>query len=198
MFYGGWRQQGGVQSRARQCNLEPREGGIVTWEDVIVSCLKRNDLRLIAYVPDAVVWKVLGKLEGDPFFTLVPAAREEETLGIVAGAYAARMRGAVFMQSSGIVNSINAIGSLCIPFRIPLPMFITLRGDLGESNIAQIAPGKVVRPTLQALGLQSFILRREDELERTTNGAIELCYTAREPVGLLLSTLLTGDKSGTS
>ena len=123
------------------------------WPDIVVESLRRHDLEIISYVPDVVTWKVLSRLERDPAFRIVPTAREDEAIGIVAGAYAARKRGAVFMQSSGFGNCVNALGSLCIPYRIPVPMFISIRGGLGEFNMAQIPMGKAVAPILDAMGL---------------------------------------------
>lgn len=166
------------------------------WTDIVVETLKSNQLDIVAYVPDTVTWRVLDKLESDTAFRVVPASREEEAIAIVAGAYAAGKRGAVFMQSSGFGNCINVLGSLCIPYRIPLPMFISMRGGLGEFNMAQVPVGKAVAPILDTLGLQHFAPTRKEELSTVLDGAIQLCYSGRLPVGVLLPTLLTGGKRG--
>jgi len=166
------------------------------WTDIVVETLKSNQLDIVAYVPDTVTWRVLDKLESDTAFRVVPASREEEAIAIVAGAYAAGKRGAVFMQSSGFGNCINALGSLCIPYRIPLPMFISMRGGLGEFNMAQVPVGKAVAPILDTLGLQHFAPTRKEGLSTVLDGAIQLCYSGRLPVGVLLPTLLTGGKRG--
>ena len=168
----------------------------MNWAESIVQALKNWNTSLIAYVPDISIHQVTSLIEADPFFHLVSATREEEAIGIVAGAYAARKRGAVFMQSSGFGKCANALGSLCIPYRIPMPMFISVRGELGEFNMAQVPIGKAVAPILDALGLQHFAPTRKEELRFVLDGAIELCYAGRLPVGVLLPTLLTGGKSG--
>ena len=62
------------------------------WPDIVVESLRAHRLEIISYVPDVVTWKVLSKLEADPDFKVVPAAREDEAIGIVAGAYAARKK----------------------------------------------------------------------------------------------------------
>ena len=51
---------------------------------------------------------------------------------------------------------------------------------------------------MDALGLQHFSPTREEELPVVLDGAIQLCYAGRLPVGLLLTTLLTEGKSGPS
>ena len=98
-------------------------------------CLKDSDISLITYVPDVNISQATQLMEQDPTFHVVSATREEEAIGIAAGAYAAGRNAAVFMQSSGFGNSINALASLCIPYRIPLPLFINLRGQMDEFNI---------------------------------------------------------------
>ena len=120
----------------------------MTWADTIVEALKDNEVSLIAYVPDVSIHQVTQLLEEDPCFHVVSATREEEAIGIAAGAYAVGRRAAVFMQSSGFGNCVNALTSLCIPFRVPVPLFINLRGQIGEFNIGQVAMGRATRPIL--------------------------------------------------
>jgi len=164
------------------------------WSDIIVESLKVSEHNIVSYVPDKITWQVLSKLENDTYFHMVPAAREDEAIGIAVGVYAANKRCAVFMQSSGIGNCINALGSLCIPFRIPMPIFVSIRGELGEFNEAQVPVGKAVAPILDTLGLQHFSPTRKDDLQPMLDGAMQLTYATRLPVGILLPTLLTGGK----
>ncbi len=164
------------------------------WPEIVLECLKQNNIRVISYVPDMVVWQVLEKAQADSFFRMVRVTREDEAIGVVSGAYMGGLRGAVFMQSSGFGNCINVLGSLCIASRVPVPMFINIRGELGEFNLAQVPVGKAVRPIMDTMGLQHFTLARLDEVEKIVNGAIEVSYSSKLPVGVLLSSLLTGGK----
>jgi len=168
----------------------------MSWIDNIIAGLKSKNINVISYVPDVVTWKVLKELEADPFFTVIPVAREEESLGVAFGVYAAKGKAAVFMQSSGLGNSINALTTLAIPYSAPFLMFISLRGDLGEFNPGQVAGGKAVRPILDALGIQHYTLDREEKVEEIIKGASELCFNGKEPLALLIPTILTGGKRG--
>ena len=100
----------------------------MNWAEIIVQALKDWDTSLIAYVPDISIDQVTRLIDADPFFHLVSATREEEAIGIAVGAYAVGRNAAVFMQSSGFGNTLNAVTSLCIPYRTPIPMFINMRG----------------------------------------------------------------------
>ena len=166
----------------------------MSWAELLVQCLKDSQVSLAAYVPDISIHQATRLMEDDPYFRLVSAAREEEAIGIAVGAYAAGRNAAVFMQSSGFGNCINALGSLCIPHRVPIPMFINLRGELGEFNIAQVALGRATRPILDILGLPHYTLTTDENMDRIVKGAIQLCYSSRQPVAVCLTPLLHGGK----
>lgn len=180
----------------------PQQDRIVTestsptenWAHLIVQALKDYDTSLIAYVPDSSIHRVTRIIDEDPFFHLVSATREEEAMGIAVGSYAAGRNAAVFMQTSGFGNSINALGSLCIPHRVPIPFFINLRGQLGEFNICQVALGRATRPILDILALPNYTLTEERDMEQVVKGAIQLCYSSRQPVTICLTPQLHGGK----
>ncbi|MBO55929.1 MAG: decarboxylase [Dehalococcoidia bacterium] len=164
------------------------------WTEIIIDSLKQSDTTLIAYVPDISIDRVTSKIDDDPYFQLVPATREEEAIGIAVGAYATGRNSAVFMQSSGFGNSINAIASLCIPARTPIPIFMNMRGGSGEFNIAQVPMGRATRPILDELGLVHFTLDDEYNMDKIVNGAIKLCHANRQPVAICMTQLLHGGK----
>ena len=166
----------------------------MTWAETIVQALKNCNTSLIAYVPDISIDKVTSLIDADPFFHLVSATREEEAIGIAVGAYAVGRNAAVFMQSSGFGNSVNALASLCVPYRTPIPMFINLRGGAGEFNIAQVAMGRTTRPILDLLGMVHFTLEDEYKMDRILDGALKLCHASRQPVAICLTQLLHGGK----
>ena len=81
-----------------------------TWHDVVLQTLKRNDIRLVPYVPDRVLTTLIRNIHADPFFTTFPTAREEEAVGIVSGAWMGGLRGAVLMQTSRLRDARQRAG----------------------------------------------------------------------------------------
>jgi sulfopyruvate decarboxylase subunit alpha len=138
--------------------------------------------------------RLLALAEEDPFFRLVGVHREEEAVGILSGLFLGDARGAMLIQSSGLGNTLNALGSLAMAYRIPFPLLVSLRGELGEFNPAQLHMGRAVPGCLDALGIRHITLQSEIDLETILSGALKTCYTAEEPFGVLLSALLTGWK----
>lgn len=165
------------------------------WTESIVAALKRHEVKLITYLPDSIVYRVLALLEQDPFFRLVPVAREEECVGILAGAYLGGLRGALFAQNSGLGNCVNALASLAVPWQTPFLMFLSQRGELGEFNVSQTGMGRATRPILDALGIPHVTPTHPEEVEGLVSDGIKLVYSTRTPLGVLLSRQLTGGKN---
>jgi sulfopyruvate decarboxylase alpha subunit len=167
----------------------------MAWHEDIVECLFVQQISLVTYVPDSSLDRVVTLLEKSSWCEVVYATREEEAVGIAAGAYAAGRRASTFMQSSGLGNCIGALTSLCIPYRIPLPLFINLRGDLDEEIPVQVLMGRSVRPILDTIGIPNFAVEKADEVTTKTLGALKLCYASRSPVAICVTRLLHGGKT---
>jgi len=164
------------------------------WAETLLQVFKNWQVSLLTGVPDSAIGRIMALAEQDPFFRTVWATREEEAVGIAVGYYAVGHRSAVLMQSSGLGNSVNALASLCIPARAPIPLVINLRGGLREFNIAQVPMGQAVGRILDALSIPHYTLEEERRLAEVVDGALRLCYASRQPVALCLTSLLHGGK----
>jgi sulfopyruvate decarboxylase subunit alpha len=165
-----------------------------SWARTILEALREESVSNLVFLPDTVMGRLLALAEEDSFFRLIGVHREEEAVGILAGLFMGGQRGAMLVQSSGLGNTLNALGSLALIYGIPFPLLVSLRGELGEFNPAQLHMGRAVPGTLDALGIQHLTLRSESDLETILSGALKTCFTAEEPFGVLLSAQLTGWK----
>ena len=85
------------------------------WHEIVREVLKRHNVNLVTYVPDNVLRPLIEGVHADPFFTAFACTREEEALGITAGAWMGGTRGIVLMQTSGFATLPNVIASLSVP-----------------------------------------------------------------------------------
>jgi sulfopyruvate decarboxylase alpha subunit len=164
----------------------------MSWSDTILKALKDNDVRLVTYVPDNVLTPLIKGVTSDNYFMSANATREDEAIGMVTGAWMGGMKGCVMMQTSGFALIANALASLVIPFQIPAIMVISERGTLGEFNVGQSLVARVLRPTLDTLGVEHHTLTDESRLEFIVNSSIKQAITTQAPVAFILSPLLTG------
>jgi sulfopyruvate decarboxylase subunit alpha len=165
------------------------------WARTILEAFRAEEIRNLVFLPDTVMGRLLALAEEDDFFRLASVHREEEAVGILAGLFMGGQRGAMLVQSSGLGNSLNALGSLAMAYHIPFPLLVSLRGELGEFNPAQLQMGRAVPGCLDALYIPHVTLRDTDHLETILSGALKTCYTNEAPFGILLSAQLTGWKS---
>jgi sulfopyruvate decarboxylase alpha subunit len=164
------------------------------WYEIVRETLKVNDVRLVTYVPDNVLKPLISCVHGDPYFSTFATTREEEAVGIVAGAWMGGMRGIVFMQTSGFATLANVLASLSVVYQIPVLMMISERGTLGEFNLGQALVARTMRPVLDSLAMEHHTITRHEELEFTVDRSIKQAVATRAPVALILSPLLTGGK----
>src|SRR5262245_30680214 len=169
-------------------------GAMRPWHEIMRDVLKQNEVRLITYVPDNVLRPLLADLQADDYFTIFATAREEEALGIVAGAWMGGMRGCIMMQTSGFATLANVIASLAVPYQIPVVMFVSERGTLGEFNWGQALTARTMRPVLDSLTVENHTITRLDECDFIVDRTIKQAVMTMAPAALILSPLLTGGK----
>src|SRR5688500_19784546 len=98
----------------------------------LYDALKAADVRLVSALPETWLVHLIRMAEDDPEMTLVRLAKEEEGVGISAGAHLAGVKSAMLMQNHGFLASVNGIVSLAHLYHIPLLMLISFRGEFGE------------------------------------------------------------------
>ena len=162
------------------------------WAETIIAALREQGVTLITLVPDEPLMPLIAGAQADRAFTTLTATREEEAIGIASGAALGGRRAAVLMQSSGFGNSVNALASLVVPYQLPIPLFISERGTLGEHNAVQVPIARTLRPALDALGIAHVTLDRLDELAFIVGRTLHQTFLTQAPAVFLLSPALTG------
>src|SRR5512135_2303200 len=120
-------------------------------EKELLIILKRAGVDFAASLPCEKI-KVLLEMVGESFFH-IPLTREEEGVGICAGAALSGKRPAIFVQSSGIGNMINALLSLTGFYQLPLALFVSRRGVYQERIAAQLPMGVRLPALLDGAGI---------------------------------------------
>jgi len=108
-------------------------------EEELLAILKRTGVDFTASLPCEKIKTLLEMVGGA--FPHLPLTREEEGVGICAGAALSGKRPAMFVQSSGIGNMINALLSLTQFYELPLAIFVSRRGVYKEKIEAQMPMG---------------------------------------------------------
>jgi sulfopyruvate decarboxylase subunit alpha len=158
----------------------------------IVAGLKRAGIDFVATLPDEKIVELIRAVDKDSELKHVPLCREEEGIGICAGAYLAGKKTALIMQNAGFLNSCNALTTTSLQFQIPTLLLIYYAGDIGDRGFSTL--GSVTEPVLQAMGIRGCILRKPEETEDILRGAQILAEDSKRPVAVLLTKGVLGVK----
>lgn len=159
----------------------------LTSSKLIYEALKECDIRLLSALPETWLVHVIRFAEDDPETILVRLAKEEEGVGISAGAHFAGVKSAMLMQNHGFLASMNGIVSFAHLYKIPLLMLISFRGSMGERDPWQTQGGNVTESILRALGIPYSFLDGADTVKKRIWQAQTLAESSLQPVALLLT-----------
>lgn len=154
---------------------------------IIFDALKRCDVRLFSALPETWLVHLIRMAEDDPETILVRLAKEEEGVGISAGAHFAGVKSAMLMQNHGFLASINGIVSFAHLYKIPLLMLISFRGTFGERDPWQTQGGNVTEALLRATGIPYSFLDSIENVEKRIRQAQTLAESSLQPVAVLLT-----------
>jgi sulfopyruvate decarboxylase subunit alpha len=161
--------------------------------DIIVyKAIKKSGIDLILSLPCIMLKGLLEYINEKNEIEHIPITREEEGVGIAAGAYLGGRTPAILMQNSGLGNSINAIKSLLQLYKIPVVFIMSHRGAEGEKILAQIPMGKLTPDLLDLLNIQKFIINSADKVKEIQK-AVKISSKTKESVGILLKRELWRD-----
>jgi sulfopyruvate decarboxylase subunit alpha len=146
--------------------------------------LRRHDVDVYASLPCKLLDEFIALLASDRNIVHTPVTREEEGLGILAGAALAGRRGALVMQNSGLGNCVNAIRSLIGYYQLPVVFVISHRGTAGETIEAQKPMGMVTGPVLSAIRVAYHEIKAPSELP-LLDEAIPRAFEREAPVAFL-------------
>lgn len=159
---------------------------------IIVQGLKKAGVNFVATLPDLKIVELIRVVDKDPDIKHVPLCREEEGVGICAGACLTGKKTALLMQNGGLLNSCNGLTTTCLQFQIPILLLVYYAGDLGDRGFTTV--GSVTEPVLEGLGIRTYVLRRTEEVEETLVGAQILAEDSKKPVAVLLTKSVLGVK----
>jgi len=153
-------------------------------EDIIIRLLRDQGITLAASLPCDKA-KDLFSLLPESFET-IELLREEDGVGVCAGAYLAGRKPAMFIQSSGLGNMLNALLSLSRTYELPLPVIASWRGVYKETIPAQVPFNQAIPGILKAADIPCFLVHQPDEFDRISE-MIDTAFRCHTPAVALVS-----------
>jgi len=153
-------------------------------EEILIRLLRDQGITLAVSLPCDKA-KELFSLLPESFETL-DLLREEDGVGVCAGAYLAGRKPAMVIQSSGLGNMLNALLSLSRTYNLPLPVIASWRGVYKETIPAQVPFNAALPGILKAADIPFVIVDHPHEFDRVSE-MIDTAFRCHTPAVALIS-----------
>ncbi|WP_421703136.1 sulfopyruvate decarboxylase subunit alpha [Aliiroseovarius sp.] len=143
-----------------------------------------NGVDFVTSVPCKQLAGVIEVLDQTPAITHVPSNKEDEGMGLCAGAYMGGMRPAIFMQNTALGVVVNTLATLIQFYQIPLPMLISYRGEVGEPVACQVEMALHTKAILDQLHIPTYHFHKPEDANELP-GILNHTQMCSKPVAIL-------------
>ena len=153
-------------------------------DDRIVESLVESDVSFVTTVPCKQLAGVIARIDAHEAIRHVPCNKEDEGMGLCAGAYLGGKRPAIVMQNTAIGVTVNTLVTLTQFYRMPLPMLISYRGEVGEPVACQVEMAVHTKALLAQLHIPTYHFHRERDVDEL-DGILAHAFMCSKPVAIL-------------
>jgi len=150
----------------------------------IIGDFVENGVDFVTSVPCKQLAGVIEVLDQTPAITHVPSNKEDEGMGLCAGAYMGGMRPAIFMQNTALGVVVNTLATLIQFYQIPLPMLISYRGEVGEPVACQVEMALHTKAILNQLHIPTYHFHKPEDAAELP-GILNHTQMCSKPVAIL-------------
>lgn len=125
----------------------------------IEEILESESVGLVSYLPDYYLDGILQEVNRSSNCRKILLAKEEDGIGLSAGAAIAGVRPLLIIQSDGLGNCFNAIQSLTFSYNLPLPIIASYRGGPKDRDLSHFQFGSKLTEMLRASNIKFKIAR---------------------------------------
>jgi sulfopyruvate decarboxylase subunit alpha len=151
----------------------------------ILARLKAQGIRLVASLPDQWLADLIRACESDAELRHVRLAREDDGVGLCAGAYLGGVRAALVCQNSALLLSANVLAAMAHHHQIPFLVLAAYRGSFDDGQYYQMYKGRVTEGVLRAIGVPYHVIDGPEHFDLIEHGARQ-ALLSRVPLVLLL------------
>ncbi|GGA23165.1 sulfopyruvate decarboxylase subunit alpha [Neptunicoccus cionae] len=152
--------------------------------DKIVADMVKNNIEFVTTVPCKQLAGVIDAVEESPDIFHIPSNKEDEGMGLCAGAFMGGKRPAIIMQNTAIGVTINTLATLIQYYRMPLPMLISYRGELREPVACQVEMAVHTKALLAQLNIPTYHFHQQSDVEEFDN-ILQYTFMCNKPVAIL-------------
>ncbi|SEF74271.1 sulfopyruvate decarboxylase subunit alpha [Jhaorihella thermophila] len=156
----------------------------MTIHERIADDLVAAGIGFITSVPCKQLAGVIAEIDRRPDLLHVPCNKEDEGMGLCAGAWMGGKKPCIIMQNTALGVTVNTLATLIQFYRMPLPMLISYRGELGEPVACQVEMAVHTKALLNQLHIPTYHFHRQADVEELPK-ILDYTFMCNKPVAIL-------------
>lgn len=157
----------------------------------IVDDFVANGIEFVTTVPCKQLGGVIEEVEARDEIYHIPSNKEDEGMGLCAGAFMGGKRAAIIMQNTAIGVTINTLVTLTQYYRLPLPMLISYRGELKEPVACQAEMAIHTKGLLSQLSIPTYHFHHQSDASEL-DAILKYTFMCNKPVAILTDATFWG------
>ena len=150
----------------------------------ITDDLVSKGIRFVTTVPCKQLAGVIDEIDRHPDIKHVPSNKEDEGMGLCAGAWMGGVRPAIIMQNTALGVTLNTLATLTQFYRMPLPMLISYRGELREPVACQVEMALHTKALLAQMLIPTYHFHSQADVEELPM-ILDYAFMSNKPVAIL-------------
>jgi sulfopyruvate decarboxylase subunit alpha len=164
----------------------------------IVGALTRAGVTIAASLPDSWLSALIDRVDAERAIRHVRVTREDDGVGLCAGASLGGRRAVLICQNAGVLLSANALAGYGLHHQLPFVVLAAYRGSYEDRFYYQMYKGLVTEGVLRGLGLPYHVIDRIEQVGMIEDAVRESSLARRPVVVLLRRAALLGDEKKVS
>ena len=157
----------------------------------IVDDFVANDISFVTTVPCKQLGGVIEEVEARPEIYHIPSNKEDEGMGLCAGAFMGGKRPAIIMQNTAIGVTVNTLVTRTQGERRPLPRLISYRGELKEPVACQVEMAVHTKALLNQLNIPFYHFHKKEDAQEL-DAILKYTFMCNNPVAILTDATFWG------
>ena len=154
----------------------------------VIDAIKQSGIQIVLALPDITTsGGIMAPLSQDPHFRLIRVCKEDEAIGIASGLTYSRERALVFIQHTGLLDSINAIRAVPVEYDLPVCMLVGLLNNEpgGDPYKSKTYGVRIVPPILDVMGVRHVLVDTDADAAKIPP-VIDRAYAESKPVVIMI------------
>lgn len=150
----------------------------------IVDDIVASGIEFVTTVPCKQLAGVIDEVDNRNDIYHIPSNKEDEGMGLCAGAFMGGKKPMIIMQNTAIGVTINTLATLTQYYRMPLPMLISYRGELREPVACQVEMAVHTKAILNQMLIPTYHFHEEADAEELPE-ILKYTFMCNKPVAIL-------------